>query len=44
MATMPDPERGPRLCFHLKPGGYVTVALVEVREQLKVFYLGSGWC
>ncbi|MFE6127534.1 transposase [Streptomyces sp. NPDC056437] len=33
-----DPERGPRLCFHVKPGSYDTAALIEVLEQLKVFY------
>ncbi|MFD3330606.1 IS630 family transposase [Streptomyces sp. NPDC058701] len=33
-----DPERGPRLCFHLKPGSYDTTALIKVLEQLKVFY------
>ncbi|MFF9340451.1 MULTISPECIES: hypothetical protein [unclassified Streptomyces] len=26
------------MCFHLKPGSYDTTALIEVREQLKVFY------
>jgi hypothetical protein len=36
-----DPERGPRLCFHLKPGSYDTTALIEVLEQLKVFYRGE---
>lgn len=33
-----DPDRGPRLCFHLKPGSYDTTALIEVLEQVKVFY------
>ncbi|MFG2640135.1 transposase [Streptomyces sp. NPDC048370] len=36
-----DSDRGPRLCFHLKPGSYDTTALIEVREQLKVFYRGE---
>ncbi len=36
-----DPERGPRLCFHLKPGSYDTTALIEVLEQLKLFYRGE---
>ncbi|WP_030775728.1 transposase [Streptomyces sp. NRRL F-2664] len=36
-----DPEHGPRLCFHLKPGSYDTTALIEVLEQLKVFYRGE---
>ncbi|MFI2162526.1 transposase [Streptomyces olivaceoviridis] len=36
-----DPDRGPRLCFHLKPGGYDTAALIEVLKQLKVFYRGE---
>ncbi|MEV5731352.1 IS630 family transposase [Streptomyces pharetrae] len=36
-----DPGRGPRLCFHLKPGSYDTTALIEVLEQLKVFYRGE---
>lgn len=36
-----DPDRGPRLCFHLKPGSYDTAALIEVLEQLKGFYLGE---
>ncbi|GCD42325.1 IS630 family transposase [Streptomyces paromomycinus] len=33
-----DPERGPRLCFHLKPGSYNTTALIEVLNELKAFY------
>jgi hypothetical protein len=32
-----DPDRGARLCFHLKPGSYGTAALIEVLEQMKVF-------
>ncbi|MFD0432172.1 transposase [Streptomyces zhihengii] len=36
-----DPDRGPRLCFHLKPGSYDTAALIEVLEQMKVFYNGE---
>ncbi|WP_450279179.1 transposase [Streptomyces hydrogenans] len=36
-----DPARGPRLCFHLKPGSYDTAALIEVLEQVKVFYRGE---
>jgi transposase len=36
-----DPDRGPRLCFHLKPGSYDTTALIEVLEQVKVFYAGE---
>nr|WP_234029305.1 transposase [Streptomyces sp. PsTaAH-124] len=36
-----EPDRGPRLCFHLKPGSYDTTALIEVLEQLKVFYAGE---
>ncbi|MFJ1869722.1 transposase [Streptomyces sp. NPDC088097] len=36
-----DPERGARLCFHLKPGSYDTVGLIEVLEQMKVFYRGE---
>ncbi|MFD3537731.1 transposase [Streptomyces sp. NPDC058661] len=36
-----DPERGPRLCFHLKPGSYDTAGLIEVLQQLKVFYRGE---
>jgi transposase len=26
------------LCFHLKPGSYDTTALIQVLEQVKVFY------
>ncbi len=33
-----DPERSPRLCFHLKPGSYDTTALIEVLKELKAFY------
>ncbi|MFF9505103.1 transposase [Streptomyces sp. NPDC014656] len=33
-----DPDRGPRLCFHLKPGSYDTAGLIEVLEQMKVFH------
>lgn len=36
-----DPERGPRLCFHLKPGSYDTTSLIEVLEQIKTFYAGE---
>ncbi|UXY17382.1 transposase [Streptomyces cynarae] len=36
-----DPDRGPRLCFHLKPGSYDTAALIEVLQQLKAFYRGE---
>ncbi|WP_232542990.1 transposase [Streptomyces sp. QHH-9511] len=36
-----DPDRGPRLCFHLKPGSYDTTALIEVLEQLKAFHRGE---
>jgi hypothetical protein len=36
-----DPDRGARLCFHLKPGSYDTAALIEVLEQMKVFYRGE---
>ncbi|WP_381802822.1 transposase [Streptomyces niveus] len=36
-----DPGRGARLCFHLKPGSYDTAALIEVLEQMKVFYRGE---
>ncbi|MHB6911528.1 transposase [Streptomyces sp. CB02959] len=32
-----DPDRGPRLCFHLKPGSYDSTALIEVLEQVKTF-------
>ncbi|MFD3485313.1 transposase [Streptomyces sp. NPDC058665] len=28
-----DPDRGARLCFHLKPGSYDTAALIEALEQ-----------
>jgi hypothetical protein len=37
-----DPERGPRLCFHLKPGSYDTTSLVEVLEQIRTFYAGES--
>ncbi|MGW2189387.1 IS630 family transposase [Streptomyces sp. NPDC001719] len=36
-----DPARGPRLCFHLKPGSYNTASLTEVLEQVKTFYAGE---
>ncbi|MFC8015822.1 hypothetical protein [Streptomyces cinereoruber] len=36
-----DPERGPRLCFHLKPGSYDTAGLIEVLERIKTFYRGE---
>lgn len=36
-----DPDRGARLCFHLTPGSYDTAALIEVLEQMKVFYRGE---
>ncbi|MBB4980440.1 transposase [Streptomyces nymphaeiformis] len=36
-----DPERGPRLCFHLTPGSYDTAGLIEVLEQIKTFYRGE---
>ncbi|MGW5699486.1 IS630 family transposase [Streptomyces asiaticus] len=36
-----DAERGPRLCFHLKPGSYDTVTLIEVLEQVRTFYVGE---
>ncbi|MBB5792252.1 transposase [Streptomyces caelestis] len=36
-----DPDRGARLCFHLKPGSYDTAGLIEVLEQVKVFYRGE---
>ncbi|MFD5426763.1 transposase [Streptomyces sp. NPDC127084] len=29
------------MCFHLKPGSYDTAALIEVLEQMKVFYRGE---
>ncbi|MFD5430165.1 transposase [Streptomyces sp. NPDC127084] len=35
------PDRGARLCFHLKPGSYDTTALIEVLEQMKAFYRGE---
>ncbi|MFJ4866931.1 transposase, partial [Streptomyces sp. NPDC088748] len=35
------PPRGARLCFHLKPGSYDTAGLIEVLEQMKVFYRGE---
>ncbi|MFD0432148.1 hypothetical protein ACFQ60_47775 [Streptomyces zhihengii] len=40
-----DPDRGARPCFHLKPGSYDTATLIEVLEQMKVFYGGErvGW-
>ncbi|MEU6946559.1 transposase, partial [Streptomyces sp. NPDC046316] len=37
-----DPDRGARLCFHLKPGSYDTAGLIEVLEQMKVFYRGEN--
>ncbi|MFD7702188.1 transposase [Streptomyces caelestis] len=36
-----DCERGPRLCFHLKPGSYDTTSLIEVLEQIKTFHAGE---
>ncbi|MEV8395512.1 MULTISPECIES: transposase [unclassified Streptomyces] len=36
-----DADRGPRLCFPLKPGSYDTTALIQVLEQAKVFYAGD---
>ncbi|WP_316782071.1 transposase [Streptomyces sasae] len=36
-----DRGRGARLCFHLKPGSYDTAGLIEVLEQMKVFYRGE---
>ncbi len=36
-----DPDRGPGLCFHLKPGSYDTAALIKVLEQMKTFYNGE---
>jgi DDE superfamily endonuclease len=36
-----DPERGPRLCFHLQPASYDTTTLIGVVEQLKAFYAGE---
>ncbi|MHC3475672.1 IS630 family transposase [Streptomyces sp. 7R007] len=37
-----DGERGPRLCFHLKPGTYDTTSLIDVLEQVKAFYAGES--
>ncbi|MEU6394791.1 transposase [Streptomyces sp. NPDC046939] len=37
-----DTGRGPRLCFHLKPGSYDTTSLIEVLEQIKTFYAGEA--
>jgi hypothetical protein len=37
-----DSERGPRLCFHLKPGSYDTTSLIGVLEQIKSFYTGES--
>ncbi|MFE2941424.1 transposase [Streptomyces sp. NPDC059255] len=37
-----DRDRGPRLCFHLKPGSYDTTALIEILEQVKAFYRGDS--
>ncbi|MCX5416352.1 transposase [Streptomyces sp. NBC_00059] len=36
-----DPHRCARLCFRLKPGSYDTAGLIEVLEQMKVFYRGE---
>ncbi|MFD7532003.1 transposase [Streptomyces sp. NPDC059849] len=36
-----DPHRGAHLCFYLKPGSYETAGLIEVLEQMKVFYRGE---
>jgi hypothetical protein len=36
-----DPERGPRLCFHVKPDSYDTGSLIEVLTQLGGFYAGE---
>ena len=36
-----DPERGPRLCFHVQQDSYNTAALIEVLTQLKGFYAGQ---
>jgi transposase len=36
-----DPERGARLCFHVKPDSYDTVSLIEVLTQLGGFYAGE---
>ncbi|WP_424889101.1 transposase [Streptomyces sp. XH2] len=35
-----DAARGPRLCFHLKPGSYDTASLIEVLEQVRTFWDG----
>ncbi|MER7194864.1 transposase [Streptomyces flaveolus] len=35
------PRSRARLCFHLKPGSYDTAGLIEVLEQMKVFYRGE---
>jgi hypothetical protein len=35
-------ERGPRLCFHLKPGTYDTTSLIDVLERIKAFYAGES--
>ncbi|MFD9796869.1 hypothetical protein ACFWXK_38670 [Streptomyces sp. NPDC059070] len=37
-----DPGRGPRRCFHLKPGSYDTTSLIAVLEQVKTFYAGES--
>ncbi|MFT9480592.1 transposase [Streptomyces sp. 11-1-2] len=37
-----DLGRGPRLCFHLKPGSYDTTFLIEVLEHVKTFYAGES--
>ncbi|WP_371648620.1 MULTISPECIES: hypothetical protein [unclassified Streptomyces] len=36
-----DPGRGPRLCFHLRPGSYDTTSLIDVLEQVKTLYAGE---
>ncbi|MFI9825646.1 IS630 family transposase [Streptomyces sp. NPDC052013] len=36
-----DPDQGPRLCFPLKPGSYDTAGLIDVLEQMKMFYRGE---
>ncbi|MEV4923782.1 transposase [Streptomyces roseoverticillatus] len=36
------PGRGPRLCFHLKPGSYDTTSLIEVLEHVKTFHAGES--
>ncbi|MET9826078.1 MULTISPECIES: transposase [Streptomyces] len=36
-----DPERGPRLCFHLKPGRYDIISLIDVLEEIRTFYAGE---